>query len=303
METLSRLLHRVALPTFRGRTLSVISDYKVNNQESDFDVVGILIADLEASGAWNELRNEVRAKFLVDSRRMTWKKLNSDKRKGAAFLPFLRAADQIEGLAIALAFHRDPFFQIPKDGISRFRDSFRLSSNWKPGNVQHMFRIAYSIALLVAGLSRPGQDIHWLSDEDAVFANERSETDTVAVFARLLTMFSPHQLGQVRYGTSASGDEPLFQEDLLAVPDLMCGATCEIFTAVKREFGNIPQVAARFPKLASRSQDFLSWYAAGPWPLKRYICTLENGEGRSPSVGILPPSLLWRSSGLAAIES
>jgi hypothetical protein len=159
-----------------------------------------------------------------------------------------------------------------------------------------MFRIGYIAAMLVAGMSSPGQDIHWVSDQDAAFANDAMEKDTVDVFANLLTIFSPHKLGQVRYGTTAYGEEPLFQEDLAAVPDLMCGATCEIFTSIMREYNDIPEIYSKLPKLTGRPQEFLNWYASGPWPLKRYICS-----GRAPSVGILHPALLGRREPLPAV--
>jgi hypothetical protein len=178
--------------------------------------------------------------------------------------------------------------------VNRFRDSFGLSANWKPHNLQHMFRIAYCTAFLVAGLSNPGQDVHWVSDEDSAFANEAHENDTVGVFAKLLTLFSAHELGQVRYGTTAYGSEPLFQEDLVAVPDLMCGATCEILSSIKREYGDFPEIYAKLPNLTGRPQQFLRWYASGPWPLKRYSCSFEGRKGRVPSVGILDPRLLVR---------
>jgi hypothetical protein len=223
---------------------------------------------------------------------MSWKKLNSDTRRRAAFIPFLRAANHICGLAIALAFHRDPAFLIPSDDLSRFQHSFRLSPNWKKHQLQHMFRIAYCTAMLVAGLSRPGQDIHWVSDQDSSFANETLENDTVSVFVQLLRFFLPHKLGQVRYGTTARGAEPLLQEDLAAIPDIMCGAACEVLTSIRREYKEIPEIYSKLPKLTSRPREFLKWYASGPWPLKRYICAFESRKDRAPSLGILHPSLL-----------
>ena len=149
--------------------------------------------------------------------------------------------------------------------------------------------------MLVAGLSKPGQDIHWVSDQDPIFDNEPRESDTISVFANLLRLFVPHDLGQVRYGTTAYGDEPLFQEDLVAVPDIMCGATAEIFTVIKRKYTNIPEIYSELPTLLNRPQKFLDWYASGPWPLKRYICVFESRKEKLPSVKILHPHLLVRS--------
>jgi hypothetical protein len=135
-----------------------------------------------------------------------------------------------------------------------------------------------------------------VSDQDSAFANEAKEMDTISVFSQLLTMFLPNKIGQVRYGTTADGVEPLLQEDLVAIPDLMCGATAELFTAIKREYTDIPKIYAMLPKLTNRPQQFLQWYASSGWPLKRYICTFEGREGRASSAGILHPDLLGRSS-------
>jgi hypothetical protein len=154
--------------------------------------------------------------------------------------------------------------------------------------------------MLVAGMSRPGQEILWVSDQDPAFANEARENDTASVFGKLLTLFAPHKLGPVHYGTTASGAEPLFQEDLVAVPDLFCGATCEFFTSAKKEYGNLPRIGVKISSLDSRTHAFLKWYASGPWPLRRYICSIENRKGERPTVGILTPDLLWQGNILAA---
>lgn len=284
------------MPTIDGRTLWVLSDYSFDNPASAFDVVGILVADAEALGNWKQRRDKVRSEILGDGRRMNWKDLNSDTRRQAAFFPFLEAADFIPGLSVALSFQRSPVFRIPNDQINRFKSSFELTANWKPKNIQQMFRIAYCTAMLVAGLSSPGQNVHWVTDQDPAFANETREKDTVSVLAKLLGLFLPHKLGEIRYGTTGDGEEPLFQEDLIALPDLMCGATCELLTSIKREYEDIPKIYSKLPRLSARPSSFLQWYANGNWPLKRYICCFESRAGQPPAVGILHPKLMCGSS-------
>lgn len=239
-------------------------------------------------------RREVREQLLSDGRSMSWKKLNSDSQRQAAFFPFLQAADHIPGLAITLAFHRHSDFEIPRDDIERFQDGFHLLADWKSRNLKQMFRIASCTAFLIAGLSNPGQEIHWVSDQDAAFANEPKETDTISLFSQMLTTFLPHKIGQVYHGTTAHGVETLLQEDLVAIPDLMCGATAELFTAIKREYTDIPDIYAMLPKLTNRPRQFLQWYSSSDWPLKRYICTFEGRKGRPSSAGILHPDLFGR---------
>jgi hypothetical protein len=289
METTSQMLSRVEMPTLRGDCLWVLSDYSFENPASDFDTVALLVTAPNTLGFWNDLRIEVRKVFLRDGRSVCWKKLNSDTRRNAAFLPFLRAANQIRGLSIAFAFHRSSEFQVPADGLEKLQESLQLSLDWKPRRFKQMFRIAYCTAMMVAGLSSSGQHIHWVSDHDASFANNALETDTMRVFMMLLNTFLPHQLGQIYYGTTASGVEPDFQEDLAAIPDLMCGASCEIFTSIKREYTDIPLIYSRLPRLERRAQEYWQWYANGQWPLKRYICAFESRDRRNPAVKILDP--------------
>ncbi|WP_254508752.1 hypothetical protein [Anatilimnocola floriformis] len=292
MASLESLLQQVPLPTFTGDMLWVATDYSFDNSKSDFQTVGLLLADPASMGDWYQQRNAVRQRYLRDLRSMSWKKLPGDKQREAAFFPFLEAASQINGLAITLAYHRDSAFQLPAEGATRFRETLGLTANWKPQTFENMFRVASCTALLVAGLSNPGQAIHWLSDEDPVFANASIESDTTRLFNALLRLFQPHPIGEVRYNTTKDGAEQLLQEDLVAVPDLMCGATCEVITAIKREYVDLPEVALKLPGISERAQAFLNWYASDSLKLKRYICTFE-GRGEEPSrVWVLPPSLL-----------
>ena len=303
MKALSEQLSGLTMPLLRGPRLWVLSDYSFGNPASDFDVVGILVADPQALGHWNCWRSEVRERLLPDRRTMSWKKLNSDWRRESAFFPFLVAANQIHGLAVAIAFHRNTEFDLPTHGLSRFKDSLNLSAEWKPRQFEQMFRIAYCAATFIAGLSSPGQHFHWISDQDHVFANETIEKDTVSVVVQLLNMFSPHKLGELRYGTTGITKEDLVEEDLAAIPDLMCGATCEIATAIKRKYTDFPQIYTELPKLTRRPQEFLKWYSSDHWPLKRYICTFEARNGKEPSLGIMHPSLMGRGPILIASEN
>lgn len=291
MSSLENLLQQVPLPTFTGDTLWVTSDYSFDNRDSDFQTVGLLLADPSNMSDWLRLRNEVRQQYLRDTRRMSWKKLAGDRHREAAFLPFLQAADQINGLAITLAHHRDEPFQLPAESPNHFRETLALNANWKPRTFDNMFRVAACTALLVAGLSNRGQAVHWVSDEDPIFANQSIERDTTRLFHALLRLFLPHELGEVRWNTTAHGDEPLLQEDLVAVPDLMCGATCEVLTAIERKYREIP-ATANLPDLSARPRAFLEWYASDSARLKRYVCVFEGRANRPPSVQMLPPKVL-----------
>src|SRR4051794_3556730 len=93
MATLEGLLRHVPMPTFSGPKLWVASDYSFDNPASDFQTIGLLLADPSTMGNWLRLRNDLRERYLPDSRSMSWKSLTSDALRAAAFTPFLEAAN------------------------------------------------------------------------------------------------------------------------------------------------------------------------------------------------------------------
>ena len=287
MQTLAAKISTTALPQLRGETLWISSDYSFDNPASHYDVIGLLLADPESSFGWEECRRQVRSQHLHDNRRMAWKRLN-DRRRQSAFFPFLCAADHIHGLCVTIAIDRDPAFRISTpELLAQYHGRPWLKANWNPETFEQSVRIAFLTALFVAGLSSPGQDILWISDQDAVFANESFHRDTGTLFTKLLNAFSSHTFGQISIGTTVITESDLLEEDLASIPDLMVGATCEILTCMRREFGHMPRIVVEMPSLSDRAEHFVQWLQDESRPLKRLICVLESRADRGFSVGTL----------------
>ena len=152
------------------------------------------------------------------------------------------------------------------------------------GSFRKMQRIAYCTAFVVAGLSSPGQDLWWVPDRDDSNANDVLEKDTVNVFLRFLTIFCPHPLGKTYHGTTELTAPDMLEEDLAAIPDLMSGGAAEVYTAIRRQYGEIPYVYTALPRLGRRAQNFLNWY--GEFGPLRYVCTFQHdldGPIRDPA--------------------
>jgi hypothetical protein len=287
MQTLSARISQTVLPEMCGETLWISSDYSFGNPASQYDVVGLLLATPESSFGWEERRKHARSKYLRDKRRMAWKRM-SDSRRQDAFFPFLHAADHIDGLCVTIAFDRDPVFRISTPEIlAQYHGRSWLTANWNPETFEQAIRIASLTALFVAGLSSPGQNVLWISDQDAVFANETFHRDTGALFTRLLSAFSSHAFGQISIGTTAMTESDLLEEDLASIPDLMVGATCEVLTCIRRKFRHVPRIIVDMPHLSARAGNFVQWLRDENQPLKRRMCVLERCSDRGFSVGVL----------------
>lgn len=214
------------LPRVRyGSTLFLASDYSGEHKGATHEAFSFLLADLNSLGLWNELRKRVRANFLRDSRRMSFKGLN-DRQKRKALLPFLRAADTIPGLLFSVLVEK------------RLASDFKLSETerkklpgvlhtWPPRSVRKLLWISHLGALIVSGLSAQGQNLFWITDEDDIAANPRLIRDATTIMARITSAYLPHNMGHMRFGTSASDNGDLFIEDAVAIPDLAAGALAQ----------------------------------------------------------------------------
>ncbi|MGH7989756.1 MAG: hypothetical protein ACREDS_06110 [Limisphaerales bacterium] len=99
------LVRNSPLPTLKGREVIIATDTSGLHRQSRFEVLGIVIFDFDFSTHWEILRQLVRREFLKDSRRMAFKKLDDSVRQ-RALLPFLRAADQMQGLCLCVALNK-----------------------------------------------------------------------------------------------------------------------------------------------------------------------------------------------------
>jgi hypothetical protein len=110
---------------------------------------------------------------------------------------------------------------------------------------------------LAGGLVTPGQEIHWYSDEDELFANPTAADDVGRLFATFSSRYEVQTLKPLCVGTSAIDEGDRYEEDHIAISDLAAGAAAEMLTEISKHAGRIPAgVALKFcgqfgPKLTS----------------------------------------------------
>jgi hypothetical protein len=151
---------------------------------------------------------------------MSFKRLN-DIHREEALVPFLDAANRIPGVLLLVAFRK-----VVSGLLDEKSDRFLFSAlaHWKPAVREELFRILCLVSLLIAGLSRPGQDALWLSDEDAILANSARMQQMAPALLRIASGVVPHGMGHLKFATAAQDKGDLNVEDLVAVPDLAAGA-------------------------------------------------------------------------------
>jgi len=199
-------------------------------------------------------------------------------------MPFLEAANHIFGLLFILAIDRRirSVFDTPSGLVDAVSDIPELSG-WKPQSVERLMRTIHVSSLLMRGLSGPGQDLWWFTDEDEIAANEGRLRSMVNIFARVSSHYLSHNMRHMKIGTTESDTGRRDIEDYVAICDLAVGAVHECLAseglkaALETPSLFIPKGRV---KLAKVSQ-IMDWLSDNREPLKRMIVVLDENSGKS----------------------
>jgi hypothetical protein len=273
--------------------VNIFSDYAGQHKASSYDVTSILYMDLYESSAWETERRLVRDRYLRDGRRLSFKALG-DRQRQQALIPFLQAANKIQGICITVAIRKSiRHICTSPETLKTMRSNWSLNTQVKDAAIERAARISHLIALLIAGLSKPHQDVYWFSDQDSLFANPRASADLGKMLGHYTSYYVNHPLGELGIGTTALDEGDRFEEDHAAIPDLAAGAVAEILSRVSTfAGGRLPGrgLAVSFPESFSAKTELLySWLTDQAQNLRRLIVVFED-MGQS---GLMVSRLQW----------
>ena len=257
----------------------LVAAFGGHHKKQHFDTYTFLILDLAKNTEWMAGQRHFRKEILPNRRRMSFKALNDGMRR-RALVPFLRGAAGIEGCLIQ--------FAISKVGGSLFTGASqdeigsKLLERWKPNVQERLLRVLHLSALLLSGLSAPGQDLLWIIDEDDIAANVQRLTDLTHLFARVVSSYCSHTLGHLRCSTTGIADDgSLALEDLAAIADLTTGALGELCTEfITDELFPRKGLVTPLPgNLTWKTKLIASWMAAPGFSLRRHSTIVELRPG------------------------
>jgi hypothetical protein len=265
------------LPKVETQNVWVGSDYSGAQRGCRFLTLGVLIGNAGDSRDWELQRVAVRERFLRDGRRMSFKALNDSQRR-AALVPFLQAADAIDGISVVFAIDRRIRYF---GGFSEFQQGLKqrgiLLGDWKPRSFERMVLVTHLISVLLALVTADGQSITWISDADDSFATDIHKRDTAKMMSIFSSLYVSHKLGTLSLGTTDLDEGDRFEEDLTAIPDLSAGAIGELFEKISTENGKIPAVDHLGPKSLSRKSDLItSWFFYPNKKHRKLACVIQK---------------------------
>jgi hypothetical protein len=272
----------LALPNLRlGSTIIIGSDYSGQHATSHYEAFSFVFADISRCAGWFLARRQIRDEALKDGRRFSYKALRDRKRAG--LLPsFLDAANRVHGLLVVVL--------VPKSIDSLFKSTGSIKSDdeeiaslahWSPRVVEKLLRVAHFVSLFLAALSRPSQNVVWITDEDEIAANADKHHELTTAFGKICSHYLDHNLAHVRVATTASDTGKRDVEDFVSIADFAAGALCEVLNAFHRDdTAPVPGVVVPVPmKTNAKAIDISRWFAEYSGTLKRLVLAIEPQAG------------------------
>jgi hypothetical protein len=155
-----------------------------------------------------------------------------------------------------------------------------LGLPWKPGVLEKLLRVSLYGSFLVGGLCRPGQNVHWITDDDAIVADELHQKDAGRVMDAMLSRYCPENMGEIRYGIAGKFDDERRAEDLISVVDLAGGALAESLALLGAD--SQPKSSDLFVPILrhmrTKTELIHNWLCESNVPLKKLLCLVRGSE-------------------------
>ena len=254
----------------RGREVILVSDYAGHSRESNFQSYSFLLIDLLFIWYWDAVRTHLRKNLLPNRRRLSYKKLQSDKKRARCLVPFLRAANSLPGVLITFLIHKNigSLFDADSD---RGDPPDVDRHHWQPEQFEKLMRVAHLSSLLLSGLVREGQRVLWVSDEDEIVPNEPRHVEACKLFSQVLGQYLTCEPSRLQFATTRSDDPTLRLEDLAALPDFAAGCLAEITTSMS-DNGLLAAPGVLGPmdaRVSTKARAIVGWLADNTYTLRK----------------------------------
>jgi hypothetical protein len=210
-------------------TQLLVSDYSGQHRQATHEVYSFLITTLATLRAWLPLRDQFRAQWLPDGRRLSFKQLREPVRR-RAFPHFLELAGRLPANLITIMVDNrvGSFVQGGPSALAEALDDC-FTPDMSEGNVEKIYRLALFVALLQAGVRKEDQPSLWISDHDETLDSfdRRERFSRLATYLTLCLTGWTHPAEQ-NFITTEAENTPSWAEDVAAISDIAAGACAQL---------------------------------------------------------------------------
>ena len=275
-----------SFPDLRNSSqLFVTSDYGGEHKAAKYETYSFAYVTDTSWPRFEARRKHFREKHHLSNRSFAFKKLG-DRRKLDAIDSFLALFDDLIGISTTVLVHKKVGSLFDQSGLN---DAAEAATMWPDTEIttatfEKLLRIVHFNSFFLAGLIGEHQNLFWLTDQDAIAANE----ERLEIFADIFSIvFSNYlrtkenelkfPLGQIQCGTTASDNGTLQIEDLAALPDLVAGAVTDMFSRHDTD-GTTPKSKLLVPPPADipvKTRRIMNWVSDSRPRFKRYVYAIE----------------------------
>ena len=269
------------LPDFRAASrLFIFSDYSgtQTDKKARYEFLSFLIFPIEAASEWNGARLSVRDSIL-ENRSISFKAMNDGVRR-RALRHFLAAADTIPGLLATIAVSKRHQSLFRRGRMDMRLPELQQFGHWNRDVFERLLRVTHILSFFLSSVSHPNQSFVWYSDEDDIAANPDRLKELGEIWRAAVTNIVPHAVPSLTIGTERDDEPSRSLSDLLAIPDLACGAWCQLMSraSAKAFIHAAPELSEALATLSTPALQILSWFASAGLPLKRLFAIIDDPQ-------------------------
>ena len=261
---------QLMLPELRNdgnETIAIYTDYGGESKGAVYSTYSFLVCGWNHSFAFPEIMEEIRNKYNLNKKEISFKDLRFGPIKRSLNEYLLALNNFVPGMLLTLVIDKRIKSVFGKKLPSYVQEDVKEAGfgEWKPNVIEKVMRIVHSVAYLVALLSKDGQKIYWCSDHDSSVEGYKKHTNFMNLFSSALTLYTSNRFNKIGYSVPF-GERSMRQLDFLSCPDLAAGAVEHYFTR-KRNYEE--------PSIKKGAEQILSWLGRDGVALKKHTILIE----------------------------
>lgn len=280
------LLGKLLLPdlsALKNSTIGIFSDYS-GEGSGHYHVYSFLLCAWGSLATFHRKMRELRTKFGLGSKEISYKDFGKPaiQRALPAYLETLNG--YVPGLLFTIAVDKrivslfGPQRKATLETLACQLDESGLSA-LKPHIAEKALRIVHTAAFFTGLLGHANQKIFWMSDHDAICANQPMHERLLALYARVLGLYTGLEFG--RFGGARPFEERSTDFlDLLSAADIVAGTTGAYLT-------ELDAVGAESVLVKPGAEKVLQWLAHHGFGMKKLNMIVKQGPDNTLLSGAL----------------
>jgi hypothetical protein len=265
------------LRAFGNESVGVFSDYG-GESSGIYYTYSVLVCGWNLAGPLHQKMKGIRDRHTLGTKEIAFKDFHMGQLQRA--LPdYLNALDMLlPGFLFTLAVDKrlislfGPQEKTTHDQLAELLRSEGLGDR-KPQVAEKLVRIVHLTAFLCGLLAHDGHKVFWMTDHDAICANDQLHQQTLELFARVLPVYTRQGCSFPLVGGAAPfKDRSVEMLDLLSVPDIVAGSLDQYLT--QRD-----TVAAEDIRVKQGCDLVLQWLGHDGIGLKKMNVLVRPGKG------------------------